>query len=100
MKNQIMQIKDVLSAFTPNEIAACLDNQIQSGCNKCIKEADNLAATNVLSKAQYIGDLIKQGYSMHDAIRKSGHQIRQLSIYSESRKPLPYKTLKTNLDLK
>ena len=97
MKNQIIEIRNILSTFTPNEIAACLDNQIQLSCNTCLKEADSITTINVLTKAHYINGLVEQGDTVNDAMRKLGRQIRQLSIQSESQTPLPYKVLQTPL---
>ena len=99
MKNQITQIKDVLSSFSPNEIAACLDGQIKSGCNLCIVETDNMAMVNVLTKAHYISNLVEQGYTMKDALRKLGSQMRQLSKHSGTKASMPYKTVQIPLRL-
>ena len=99
MKNQITQIKGVLSAFTSNEIAACLDGQIKSDCNLCIMGSDSMAMVNVLTKAHYISGLIEQGYTMKDALRKLGSQMRQLSKHSEAKVPMLYKTVKIPLRL-
>ena len=99
MKNQITHIKDVLSAFTPNEITACLDGQIKSGCNLCIVETDSRVMVDVLTKAHYISDLVEQGYTMKDALRKLGSQMRQLSKHSGTKTPLPYKTVQIPLSL-
>lgn len=99
MKNQIAEIRNILSTFTSNEIEACLDNQIQLSCNTCLKEADSITTMNVLTKAHYIKGLIEQGDTVNDAMRKLGHQIRQMSVQSESKAPLPYKTLQRPLSL-
>ena len=99
MKNQIAEIKNILSTFTSNEIEVCLDNQIQLNCNTCLNEADSIASVNVLTKAHYINGLVEQGDTLNNAIRKLGRQIRQLSIQTESKVPLPYKVLQKPLSL-
>lgn len=99
MKNQIVEIRTILSTFTSNEIEECLNNQIQLNCNTCLKEADSVATINVLTKAHYINGLVEQGDTVNGAIRKLGRQIRQMSIQSESKAPLPYKALQKPLNL-
>ena len=99
MKSQIAEIRNIISTFTSNEIEACLDNQILLSCNTCLKEADSITTINVLTRAQYIKGLIEQGDTVNDAMRKLGYQIRQMSIQSESKAPLPYKVLQRSLIL-
>ena len=100
MKNQITQIKNVLSAFMPNEITTCLDDQIQLGCNRCIIETDSMAMINILTTANYISGLVAQGYSMKDALRKLGSQMRQFSMQPETKAPMPFKRAQATLKLK
>ena len=100
MKNQITQIKNILSTFIPNEIEACLDEQIQSGCNRCIIETDSIAMLNILTKAHYISELVAQGYSMNDALRKLGSQMRQFSVHVDTKALMSFKTAQVSLRLK
>ncbi len=98
MKNQIPQVRNVLAKFTPLEITACLEAQIHSGCNQCIKTKDEMLTTDILTKADYIYDLVKQGYTINTAIRKLGEQIRLLTSAPANTATLPY--LSTQAPLK
>lgn len=97
MKNQVAQVRDMLERFTPGEISACLDAQIHSGCNECMSADDETFTTSLLTKAGYISGLVEQGYTINDAFRKLGQQMRQLSSGTGNTPPAKLRSFTTAL---
>lgn len=79
----ISEIKEIAKRFTPEQIENCINQQIESGTNICLKDDSSERIINELSKARFIRELIEKGYSLTDALRELARRVRQIQSYSK-----------------
>jgi hypothetical protein len=74
----IKEIKELSLKFSPDQIEGCITQQMETGENVCLRNADNLEIINELSKAQFIRELTDKGMGLGDALRELARRMRQL----------------------
>ena len=66
----IKQIRDIAKKYTPEEIEGCITQQMETGNNVCLMDANSEKIINELSKAEVIRQLMDEGMSLADALRE------------------------------
>ena len=74
----IKQIRDIAKKYTPEEIEGCITQQMETGNNVCLMDANSERIINELSKAEVIRQLIDEGMSLADALRELARRMRLL----------------------
>jgi uncharacterized protein YoaH (UPF0181 family) len=69
-------IREIAKRFTPEKIESCISQQIGTGQNICLTDANSEKIINELSKAEVVRELIDQGMSMGDALRELARRMR------------------------
>jgi hypothetical protein len=72
----IKQIRDIAKKYTPEEIEGCIAQQIETGDNVCLTDANSEKIINELSKAEVIRQLMNEGMSLADALRELARRMR------------------------
>ena len=70
------QIKDIAKKYTPEKIEGCITQQIETGKNVCLTDANSERIINDLSKAQVVRDFIDTGMTLADALRELARRMR------------------------
>lgn len=76
MTIHVREIKELAKKFTPEQIEACITEQIETGKNVCVKDASAEIIINELSKAEFIRELVDKGMSLADALRELAKRMR------------------------
>ena len=72
----IKQIRDIAKKYTPEEIEGCITQQMETGNNVCLMDANSEKIINELSKAEVIRQLMDEGMSLADALRELARRMR------------------------
>jgi hypothetical protein len=72
----IKQLRDIAKKYTPEEIEGCITQQIETGDNVCLTDANSEKIINELSKAEVIRQLMNEGMSLADALRELARRMR------------------------
>ncbi len=72
----IREIRELAKRFRPEEIEACINQQISEGMNICDISGPTEYVVNELSKAEFVRQLTDGGMSMTDAVRDLARRIR------------------------
>ena len=72
----IKQIRDIAKKYTPEEIEGCITQQMETGNNVCLMDANSEKIINELSKAEMIRQLMDEGMSLADALRELARRMR------------------------
>jgi hypothetical protein len=72
----ITQIKEIAKKYPPEQIEGCITQQIETGRNVCLADADSTRIINELSKAQVVRDLMDTGMTLADALRELARRMR------------------------
>jgi cell fate (sporulation/competence/biofilm development) regulator YmcA (YheA/YmcA/DUF963 family) len=74
MKTQ--DIKKLVEKYSPEQIEACIRQQIEKGENACesVDAADEVIEE--LSRAEVVREMMDQGMKFSDALRELGRRIR------------------------
>ena len=72
----IKQIRDIAKKYTPEEIEGCITQQMVTGNNVCLMDANSEKIINELSKAEVIRQLMDEGMSLADALRELARRMR------------------------
>lgn len=69
-------LKKLAVTYTPNQLEACIRQQLEKGENACevVDESDEVIA--FLSKAEVVRELMDQGMPFSEALRELGRRIR------------------------
>jgi hypothetical protein len=69
-------VKKLAEKYSPEQIEACIRQQIEKGENACdiIDETDEVITA--LSEAEVVRELMDQGMTLSDALRELGRRIR------------------------
>ena len=75
------EIKKLVEKYSPEQINACIAQQLEKGENACdiVDETDKVIAE--LSKAEVIRELMDKGMRFSEALRELARRIR--AIYSK-----------------
>lgn len=68
MDTSLKEIKELAKKFTAEELNLCIDQQLKKGKNICDVSGPTIEVLNILSKAEYVKNLMNQGISMTDAV--------------------------------
>ena len=74
----IKEIRELSKRFSPSELEACIHQQLKNGENICEVKGPTEEVIGVLSKAQFVKDMIEKGISMNDAVRDLARRIRKV----------------------
>lgn len=69
-------IKDVARKYTPEQIEGCITQEIETGRNICLADANSEKIVNELSKAEVIRELADEGMTLADALRELARRMR------------------------
>jgi hypothetical protein len=72
----INQIRTIAKKYTPEQIDGCITQQIETGNNICLIDANSEKIINELSKAEVIRQLMDEGMSLADALRELARRMR------------------------
>jgi hypothetical protein len=75
---QIKEIRELSKRFSPSELESCVNQQLKDGENICDVKGQTEEVVSVLSKAQFVKDMIGKGVSMNDAVRELARRIRHV----------------------
>lgn len=80
----LAEIRTLAQRFSPEELEACLNDQIQKGENVCESSGRTEEIVSVLAKAEFVKALMGKGATLPEAIRDLGRRIRALQQQGES----------------
>jgi len=69
-------IKDIARKYTPEQIEGCITQEIETGRNICLTDANSEKIVNELSKAEVIRELADEGMTLADALRELARRMR------------------------
>ncbi|MBM4144984.1 MAG: hypothetical protein FJ240_01735 [Nitrospira sp.] len=69
-------IKDIARKYTPEQIEGCITQEIETGRNICLADANSEKIVNELSKAEVIRELADEGMTLADALRELARRMR------------------------
>jgi len=72
----IKLIRDIAKKYTPEQIDACITEQIATGKNICLTDSTSEKIIGELSKAEVVRELIDQGMDIADALRELARRMR------------------------
>lgn len=79
MYDEIKEIKELAKRFSPEEISACLSEQMETGSNVCLTKPISEDVINTLSKSEFVRQLMDdKGIGLTDAMRELAKRIRQV----------------------
>lgn len=86
MATVLTQIKDIAKRFSPEQIEACITQQIETGDNVCLTDENSEKIINELSKAEVVRGLMDEGMGLADALRELARRMRLVqSGFKESK---------------
>ena len=74
MKTQ--DLKKLVEKYSPQQLAACIREQLEKGENSCEIIDENNDVMAFLGKAEVMRELMDQGMSFPEALRELGRRIR------------------------
>jgi hypothetical protein len=74
----LAEIRALAQRFNPEELEACISDQIQKGKNACEPSGRTEEIIGVLAKAEFVKMLMGKGMTFPEAIRELGRRIRTL----------------------
>ncbi len=72
----IKEIRELATRFTPEQIEACIMQQIEEGTNICDVKGPTEHVINELSKAEFVREMMKAGMTLNEAVRELAKRIR------------------------
>lgn len=78
MDSLIKEIKELATKFSPEEIEGCISQQLETGENICLRDESSERIISELAKAQFVRQLIEDGFSLADALRELAGKMRQI----------------------
>jgi cell fate (sporulation/competence/biofilm development) regulator YmcA (YheA/YmcA/DUF963 family) len=79
------ELKKLAEKFTPQQLEACIRQQLDKGENACEIADGTDEVITALSKAEVVRELMDRGMTFSEALRELGKKIR--AIYSTEEKP-------------
>lgn len=74
----IKEIRELSQRFSPSELEACINQQLNEGDNICEVKGPTEKVIGVLSKAQFVKDMVDKGVSLNNAVRDLASRIRKV----------------------
>jgi hypothetical protein len=72
----LAEIRELARRFTPEQIEACIQAELEDKDNPCYQDPDIMNVVNVLAKAEFVRKQMEAGKSLPEAIRELGRRIR------------------------
>jgi hypothetical protein len=76
MTLDLKEIRELAKRFSPEQIECCIEQQLETGSNVCIRNESEEKMINELAKAQFIRERIEEGLSLADALRDLARRMR------------------------
>ena len=73
----LKEIRELARKYSPDQIEGCITQQIETGKNVCMADADSVRIVNELAKASFIRKRMEEGMSLPDAIRELAKKMRE-----------------------
>jgi len=71
-------LKTLVDRYSLAQILACIQQQLETGNNRCMIADTADEIVTALSKAEVVRELMDQGLDFHQALRELGHRIRKI----------------------
>jgi len=78
------EVRELAQRFTPDELEACINQQLNDGLNSCEMSGPTDEVIKVLAKAEYVREQMNKGVSAVEAIRELARKIRRVQQGFES----------------
>ncbi|MBI3345017.1 MAG: hypothetical protein HY028_09230 [Gammaproteobacteria bacterium] len=72
----LAEIRALAQRFSPDEIEACIREQLDEGANVCEPSGRTEEIVGVLAKAEFVKVLVAKGATLPEAMRELGRRIR------------------------
>lgn len=72
----LAEIRALAQRFSPEELEACIRDQLEAGANVCEPSGKTEEIVGVLAKAEFVKARMAQGTTLPEAIRELGRRIR------------------------
>lgn len=82
-KIDISEIRQLAERFTAEDLELCINQQLQTGDNLCIKGSHTEQVINELAKANFVRTMVEQGMPIREAVRELARRIRAFQQRSE-----------------
>lgn len=80
----LAEIRTLAQRFSPEELEACIRDQIEEGANVCAPSGRTEEIVGILAKAEFVKALMKKGCTLSEAIRELGRRMRAVQQQGES----------------
>jgi hypothetical protein len=72
----LAEIRALAQRFEPDELEACIRDQLEEGANVCEPSGRTEEIVGVLAKAEFVKVLMEKGTTLPEAMRELGRRIR------------------------
>lgn len=72
----LAEIRALAQRFSPDELEACIRDQLEKGANVCEPSGRTEEIVGVLAKAEFVKALMEKGFTLPEAIRELGRRMR------------------------
>lgn len=80
----LAEIRALAQRFHPDELEACIRDQLEEGANVCELSGRTEEIVGVLAKAEFVKALMEKGVTLPAAMRELGRRIRAVQQQGES----------------
>ena len=80
----LAEIRALAQRFRPEELEACIRDQLEEGANVCEPSGRTEEIVGVLAKAEFVKALTEKGFTLSEAVRELGRRIRAVQQQGES----------------
>jgi hypothetical protein len=79
----LAEIRALAQRFEPDELEACIRDQLEEGANVCEPSGKTEEIVGVLAKAEFVKARMAQGATLAEAMRELGRRIRAVQQQGE-----------------
>lgn len=80
----LAEIRALAQRFSPDELEACIREQLAEGANVCEPSGRTEEIVGVLAKAEFVKALMEKGFTLPAAVRELGRRMRAVQQLGES----------------
>jgi hypothetical protein len=80
----LAEIRALAQRFSPDELEACIRDQLEEGANVCEPSGRTEEIVGVLAKAEFVKALMEKGFTLSEAMRELGRRMRAVQQQGES----------------
>ena len=80
----LAEIRVLAQRFRPQELEACIRDQLEAGANVCEPSGRTEEIVGVLAKAEFVKALMEKGFTLSEAMRELGRRMRAVQQQGES----------------